>query len=396
MYRSHNETLQYRIDAALQQACATGDVPGAIALVMQGDTLLYSGAWGRRRLDDPAPMQMDTVVWIASLTKALTSAAALQLVEQGRLALDEPAQAVLPALGQVQVFEGYDLQGQPRTRPPRRPITLRHLLSHTSGFAYEYWSSTIQELRKARSLPAIASCRNAALELPLLFDPGERWEYGISTDWVGKLIEAASGQSLGDVLRTGLLEPLGMHDTAFFITSSMRARLATVHQRNGAGVLSGTRIETPQNPEFQMGGGGLYGTAGDYLRFLRMVAGGGALDGRRVLSAQSIAQMTRSQTEGLRIERRPTVMPALSADLDLLPGQEKHFGLGFLINATATPQGLPAGSLMWCGLPNAYYWIDPTNNICGVFLTQILPFLDIHAYPLYLRIQEMIYQDPAR
>ncbi len=201
-------------------------------------------------------MTPDTVVWIASMTKALTGTAAMQLVERGKLALDEPIGTVLAELNEVAVLEGFDSDGQPRTRAPKRPITLRHLLTHTAGFGYEFWNADDVRYQQLKGLPPIISCQNATLRLLLHFDPGDRWEYGINMDWVGKAVEAVSGKKLGTYLTENILEPLGMTDTAFFITLTMRQRLAKIYQRGEDGTLTPTNLEIPQEPEFEMGGGG--------------------------------------------------------------------------------------------------------------------------------------------
>lgn len=381
-----------RTDNLLRRAIDTGELPGVVAAAVFRDATIYEGAFGRRVLGQDAPVALDTVVWIASMTKALTTTAAMQLVERGDLDLDSPLHLKAPEIGNAQVLEGFDEAGQPRTRPPKRPISLRDLLTHTAGYGYEYWSDAIQKFRKSKKLPGIASCQNAALQAPLLFDPGERWEYGISIDWVGKVIEAVTGQRLGQYLTDNVLAPLGMHDTAFKISASMRERLAVIHQRDNDGKLATTSIEVPQDPQFEMGGGGLYGTARDYLRFVKMILHQGQSDGQQVLKAQTVDLMTKNQTGALRITPLRTVMPLLSNDFELFPGIEKHFGFGFLINAQPAPTGLSAGSLMWAGLANTYFWIDPASQIGGVYLTQVLPFADAKALPLFLEFQKSIYE----
>jgi len=384
--------VKHRVDDLLRRACDAGDLPGVVALAIRQDQTIYEGAFGRRVLGQDAPMALDTVVWIASMTKALTSAAAMQLVERGALELDAPLHRKVPELADAQVLEGFDAAGQPQTRPAQHPVTLRQLLTHTAGFGYEYWSKPIQDFRKARKLPGIASCQNAALRTPLLFDPGMRWEYGINIDWVGKAVEAVSGQTLGQFLTQNILAPLDMHDTAFKISPSMRERLAKIHQRTEDGKLATTTIEVPQDPQFEMGGGGLYGTARDYVKFIRMILHRGQLDGAQVLRAETVDSMTRNQTGSLRITPLRTVMPLLSNDFEFFPGVEKHFGFGFVLNAHETSTGLSAGSLMWAGLANTYFWIDPVGQLGGVFLTQVLPFADAKAFALFLEFQKAAYQ----
>jgi CubicO group peptidase (beta-lactamase class C family) len=383
--------LKDQADALLRAAADRGDVPGVVAMATNRERTTYEGAFGVRALGQPAPMTADTVVWIASMTKALTGAAAMQLVERGKLDLDSPASKWVPDIGRAQVLEGFDAAGQPRTRPPRRAITLRHLLTHTAGFAYEIWSADIARFQQATGTPGITTCQNKALGTPLLFDPGDRWEYGINIDWAGKMVEAASGERLGAYLEKNILTPLGMSDTAFKITPAMRGRLAKIHQRGDDGRLAAIDLELPQEPEFEMGGGGLYSTAGDYLKFVRLILNRGRAGGGQVLRPETVDQMTRNSMGATRVKLLKTVAPSLSADAEFFPGLPKSWGLTFQINEERAPTGRPAGGLMWAGLANSYYWIDPTNGIGGVYATQILPFADAKSLPLYYEFEKAVY-----
>jgi methyl acetate hydrolase len=385
-------SLKQSLDALLQQATEAGDVPGVIAMVTDGDRTVYEGAFGRRALGQPAPMTLDTVGWIASMTKAITTTAVMQLVERGKLDLYSPVARWVPEIDAVQVLEGFDAAGQPRTRAPGRPVTLAHLLTHTSGFSYEFWNESILRYQKATQTPGIIECRNASLRTPLMFDPGERWEYGIGMDWAGKAVEAVSGQRLGVYLNENVFSPLGLRDTAFKISASMRERLAKLHQRGDDGQLTAADVEIPQEPEFEMGGGGLYGTVGDYLKFVRMMLNRGTVRGTQVLKPGTVDSMARNQTGHLRVTPLKTVMPPLSNDAEFFPGLEKHHGYGFQVNAERAPTGLSAGSLMWAGLANSYYWIDLSRNLGGVYLTQVLPFADVKAGPLFIEFQKRVYQ----
>ena len=388
--------LKERVDSLLKKATDSGDVPGVVAMATNRDRTLYEGAFGKRILGQNAAMTTDTVVWIASMTKALTSACAMQLIEQGKLDLDNPASKWVPDLGSVEVLEGFDAAGKPRTRKPKRPITLRHLLTHTAGFSYEIWSGDIQRYQQAHNLPGIISCQDAALRTPLLFDPGERWDYGINIDFVGKAVEAASGKKLSAVLKESLFEPLGMSDTAFKITPSMRQRLAKIHQRGEDDKLTALMdLEIPQEPEFEMGGGGLYGTAGDYLKFVRMILNGGKANGRQVLKTETVKTMAMNQIGQILVEPLKTAMPPLSNDVDVFPGMAKKWGLSFLINTQKAPTGRSAGSLAWAGLANTYFWIDPAKAIGGVYLSQVLPFADKKSLPLFGEFETAVYQSEA-
>lgn len=389
------DELGAQVDALLKQATDAGDVPGVVAMATAGDATIYEGAFGTRRLGATKPMAIDTVMWIASMTKPITSAAAMQLVEQGRLQLDVPAARWAPALADVQVFEGFDAQGTPLLRPPKRPITLRHLLTHTSGYGYGMWHGPLARYMEMMNLPGTASCENAALRLPLLFDPGERWNYGINIEWVGKAIESASGMSLGAYLRGNLFDPLGMGSTGFRITPAMRKRMSRVHERDADGVLSAGDFEVPQEPEFEMGGGGLYSTAPDYLAFMRMILHGGTGNGNRVLKPETVELMSRNHMGDLRVEPLMTTNPMRSNDAEFFPGMPKSWGLGFMLNHEKAPTGRSSGSLAWAGLSNCYFWIDPARNVGGVFLTQILPFADVKALPLFLEFETAVYRSVA-
>jgi methyl acetate hydrolase len=291
------------------------------------------------------------------------------------------------------VLEGFDPAGKPLLRAPKQPITLRHLLTHTAGYGYEFWSADIGRYLEATGTPGIISCTEAALSSPLLFDPGERWMYGISIDWAGRMIERVSGLKLGEYLQRNLFEPLGMNDTAFRITPSMRSRLAKIHQRNDDDSLTAGELEIEQSPENEMGGGGLYGTAGDYLRFVRMILNDGrGDDGRRVLKAETVQQMSRNAMGATRVTMLKSAAPPLTNDAEFFPGLEKSWGLTFQINEQKAPTGRPAGGLMWAGLANTFYWIDRESGVGGVYLSQILPFADKKSLPLFYEVESAVYR----
>jgi CubicO group peptidase (beta-lactamase class C family) len=385
--------MRVKADDLLEQAVGRGDVPGVVACTTDRSGTTYESGFGKRVLDQPADMTPDSVVWIASMTKAITGAAAMQQIERGALSLDAPAKSVVPYLGEVRVLEGFDAAGMPRTRKPRGDITLRHLLTHTAGFSYEIWSDEIGAYQEAMDVPGIIDGEEKALTTPLLFDPGDRWNYGINIDWVGKMIEAVSGQKLGRYLRDNLLGPLGMDDTAFFITPAMRERLAKVHRRDTDGSLSpDPSFELPQEPEFEMGGGGLYGTAPDYLRFVRMMLNAGRSDGGEVvLEPETVAQMSRNAMGTSSVTPLETAIPSLSNDAEFFPGIDKQWGLSFMINNAPAPTGRSTGSLAWAGLANTYFWIDQKEGVGGVFATQILPFADEKALPLFYAFEKIAY-----
>ncbi len=384
--------LRDSVDGILEAAVSRGDVPGVVAGVTTAEGTVYEGGFGERAIGGGAAMTPDTVGWIASMTKAITGAAAMQMVEQGKLELDGPASAVIPYLGEVGVLEGFDEEGQPKMRPPKRPVTLRHLLTHTSGYVYEIWNTDILAYQEAKGVPQITSCENAALSTPLLFDPGERWDYGIGIDWAGKMVEAASGRKLGQYMKENIFDPLGMGDTAFRITPAMQERIATVHMRGEDGAWAPMEFTVEQDPEFEMGGGGLYSTVGDYLKFIRMILNKGAANGHRVLKAETVEAMSVNSIGDNRVVNLATAMPPYSNDAEFFPGMEKTWGLTFMINNEEAPTGRSAGSLAWAGLANSYFWIDPHKGIGGAYLTQVLPFADEKSLPLFLDFETAVYR----
>ncbi len=380
------------IDTILSRAVESKAMPGVVAVAATDKGVLYEGAFGTREVGKDAPMTLDTVVWIASMTKAITATAAMQLVENGKLGLERPASEVVPELAAAKVLEGFDPAGKPRVRAPKRPITLRHLLTHTAGFGYEIWNPSIAQYQTATGTPGITTCTNAALTTPLMFDPGDRWEYGINIDWAGKMVEAMSGQKLDRYFQEHIFGPLGIKDTSFKISSSQRARLATVHQRGEGGALAPIEFGLPQEPEFLMGGGGLYGTAGDYLTFARMIMQDGSFKGVQVLRPETVALMSQNHIGPIEVGVFRTAMPALSHDIELFPGMSKKWGLSFLINTQPAPTGRSAGSLAWAGLANTYFWIDRTKRVCGVFLSQLLPFYDPAAIDVLGKFETEVYR----
>jgi methyl acetate hydrolase len=376
------------IAAPLRRAVESGDVPGVAAAAATADGVIFQEAFGTRDLVTGEPMTPDTVVWIASMTKAVTGACAMQLVEQGKLSLDTDSAEVLPELRSVQVLDGFDADGKPRLRVPKRSITLRHLLTHTSGHAYGMWNANIERYTQTTGIPAIITCQNAALLLPLASDPGEKWEYGIAIDWVGKAVEAASGQTLSRYMQDNIINPLGMTDTGFKIGAAQRQRLAKIHARTPEGLVS-TDTELPQDPEFHMGGGGLYSTVGDYLKFAQMILHEGTFNRARVLRPETVAVMSQNAMGDLVCNAMKTAVPAFTNDVDFIAGMK--WGLSFLINPEPLPTGRSAGSLAWAGLANSYYWIDPKRKVAGVYATQVLPFFDDKAVQAFTAFETAVY-----
>ena len=364
------------IDQILRQKSDARDIPGVVAVAATSKEVIYQGAFGKRDLAKDDPMTADSVFWIASMTKAITAAAAMQLVEQGKLSLEEPIGKLLPDLAAPQVLEGFDDKGEPKLRAANKPITLRHLMTHTAGFCYDMWNGDMGKYMEKTGTPGIITCLNAALKTPIASDPGTRWEYGTNIDFVGKAVEAVSGRKLDAYLRDHLFAPLGMDDTGFKITDSQRKRLVGMHARGPDGVLAPMPFELEQNPEFHMGGGGLYSTAADYIRFCQMILNKGKGNGNQVLKPETVAVMGQNHIGELAMTKMTSVAPPYTNDVDLYPDIVKKWGLSFMITTAKTPEGRSAGSLAWAGLANTYYWIDPARDVTGVILMQVLPFAD--------------------
>ncbi|WP_234682401.1 serine hydrolase domain-containing protein [Bradyrhizobium monzae] len=379
------------IDGILSKTSDAKEIPGVVAIAASGNEVLYQGAFGKRDLSKPDAMTADSVFWIASMTKAVTSAGAMQLVEQGKLSLDAPIGSLLPDLAKPQVLEGFDAKGEPKLRPATSAITLRQLMTHTAGFAYNMWNGDLAVYLEKTGIPAITTCQNAALKTPVMTDPGTRWEYGTNIDFVGKAVEAVSGKRLDAYLRDNLFAPLGMSDTGFKITDDMRKRLVGMHARGEDGQLAAIPFELEQNPEFHMGGGGLYSTAADYIKFTQMILNKGRGNGNQVLKAETIASMSQNQMGDINMTRLPTAAPMYTNDVDLYPDQVKKWGLSFMINTAKTAEGRSAGSLAWAGLANTYYWIDPARDVTGVILMQLLPFADAKCLQAFAGFERGVY-----
>ena len=375
------------IDQLLAAPVEAGEIPGVSALAVTRDGARYSASYGNRA--GGAPWTENTVAWLGSMTKMIVAIGALQLVELGRLDLDADLGTVLPALAEPKVLEGFDDDGHPLVRPANSAITLRRLLSHTAGNGYHFWNANVLRYQEVEGLPGIIECREATLTTPLLFDPGAAWEYGMNIDWVGKTSEAVSGQDLEQYLRGALLDPLGMSATSFRLTPVLRDELAAMNFRTPDG-LAQIEFEMTQEPEFLMAGGAMYGSPADYLTLLRMILGGGEVDGVRILREDTLTEALSNQIGDLTIGKITTVDPGSSNDIEFLPGTTKKWSLLGMVNVEETPGGRSAGSLFWAGLPNAYYWVDRDKGNAGVLFTQILPFGDHAVLDLFDRFENAV------
>jgi methyl acetate hydrolase len=366
-------------------------VPGVVAMVTDRESNIYEGAAGVRRLDGDTAMTTDDVFAIFSTTKAITATAALQLVEEGKLDLDAPAADYAPDIGTLKVIEGFDDAGEPILRDPKRPVTTKHLLLHTAGFGYDFFSETYNRLAQEKGQPSVITASKASIMTPLQFDPGDKWEYGTNMDWAGQVVEGITGKRLGEVFQSRIFEPLGIEDMTFELNDSLRARLAGMHARGENGSLAPMDFELPDKPEIHMGGHGLYGTVKDYMKFIRMWLNDGMGANGRVLKPETVAMAEKNHLGEKKIGKLPGVIPSISNDAEFFPSLSKSWSYSFMVNDGEAPTGRPAGALGWAGLANLFYWIDRANGFGGFWATQILPFGDPVSFSGYIDFESAFY-----
>ena len=373
------------IDKVLADAVARGDVPGVVAMAVDRRGVIYQGAFGVADASTGRRLEIDAVFRIASMTKAITSVAAMQLVEEGRLQLDDPADKYLPELAKLSMFEAFDSKtGAYKVKPATKPLTVRHLLTHTSGLGYNWTSPIVRDFKPREGEKFTAG--------PLLFEPGEQWMYGTSTDWVGRLVERFSGKGLEEYFQQRIFGPLAMMDTSYNVPVSRRGRLVPVHRRQADGKFAPDSVQPPATVPRPIGGGGLASTAADYTKFLQMVLNGGTLNGARVLRAETVDLMGRNQIGNVSVRALKTAMPERSSDLSFVADGRDKWGLGFLISVDEQPGKRSPGSLSWGGINNTYFWVDPTRGIAGVILMQFLPFADEKALGVYDAFERAVYR----
>ncbi|MEM9551321.1 MAG: serine hydrolase domain-containing protein [Pseudomonadota bacterium] len=372
-----------QMDSVLSHAVDSGAVPFAVAMAGTEAGITYSGAAG-----EAAPGRMaaeDTVFRIFSMTKAIGSLAAMILIDRGKLSMDTPIADVLPQWNDLMVLDGWD-GDTPRMRPQKTVGTVRHLATHMSGLEYEFWNADVPKYLEATGNPSILSGTKASLmSYPLTSDPGTRWGYGPSTDWLGQVVEAVDGRRIDAFCQAEIFDPLGMSDTAFE-PDQLSERLCAVSIRGEDGAFGPFELAPPPKPEFYGMGHALYSTAPDYMRFLRMVLNNGSLDGARILSEAGLRDMLSDQMQGKHFARMASVAPALTADVEL-PADTTH-SFAFVRTETDQEGKRSAGTLSWAGVCNTHYWIDPARNLAAVIMTQSLPFVEpplLETYDAYER-----------
>ncbi len=367
----------------LEAGVAAGRAPGFAAAVITRDDRRLTACAGVRGIDNAHPMTPDTMFSIASCTKAVTSVAALQLVERGLVDLDAPVGKHLPALAAPRVLTGFDAAGAPLTRPATKQITLRRLLTHTSGLAYDFCCA---DLAACSAATVVSMMDGSEPDIPLMFEPGEAWQYGIGIDWAGRLIETVTGQSLDAWCAEQIFDPLQMTNTTFFPDEVQAGRKASVHARTEAGFVT-IPFGMPPVHHFMMGGAGLYATADDYLTFL-----GAILDrGAPLLKPETFALMMENHVGDHDAGALKSAQSTMSRDFEPLAGLTRRHGLAGLLNLDPVPDGRSAGALTWAGIANCYYWADPAAGVAGAVFAQVLPFADPDILATFGEVERAVY-----
>jgi len=382
-------TMTARIDEKLQAAVAAGAVPGVVAMAAGPDGVLYEGAAGKRSAAADDLISPDTMTRIASMTKMITTTAALQLIERGILSLDAPVREYRPEFADLPVLTGFD-GDTPQLRAPSVQATVRHLVTHTAGFGYRIWDADIDHYEQVSGIPNVMPGTIDVFKAPMVFDPGTRFEYGISVDWLGQVIEAVSGQPLDAYFLEHITGPLGMTNTTARMTAEQRANSTPIHVRGEDGARVATDVDWAQEPDYWGGGHFLYSTPRDYLKFQQMLLGGGTLGGVQILERATVAAAFANQIGALEVP--PTITtahPELSADVNL--GSSLKWGLGLLLNPQPLPGMRAPGSGSWSGLFNTHFWVDPASGVTGAIYSQTLPFVDPPAVQLYADFEQALY-----
>jgi CubicO group peptidase (beta-lactamase class C family) len=378
-----------RLDELLVDAVKHENAPFVVAAVADREGVLWQGSAGKA--SPSAVAGPETVFRLFSMTKAIAGLAVAILVEREQVSLDTPLESVLPDFADLKVLERMGPDG-PVLRPPRRPVTMRHLLTHTSGFTLEAWSKKQAIWQLLSGTPHPVTGTRASLRHPLMFDPGERWAYGFGQDWLAPIVERIDGRTIVRFCQDEIFDPLGMRDTGFE-PDFAGDRLATVSLRCNDGEFAEFEFSPPRNPEVYGMGQSLYGTAPDYIRFLRMVLNRGELDGRRVISPETMDLLLNDQASGMSIPPMLSIAPLYAADVDLCPGVPKTSTAAFMRTESDVPDMRSAGSLMWAGFLNTHYWVDPAKNVAAVFMTQTLPFCDPGFMAAYEAFERVVYRE---
>jgi methyl acetate hydrolase len=375
------------LDTFLAGQVTRGVVPGVVVHVVSREGVLYSGAFGKQDAGRNVPLATDSIFRIASMTKAVTSVAAMMMIEQGKMKLDDDVSQYLPAFKSMQVLTSYDAKaGTYDTRPSTRPITIRQLLTHTSGIGYS-WSDPGLALVQQKTN------KGGETDLPLVHEPGEKWTYGASTKVLGDLVEKFSGERIDAFTDTHIAKPLGMSDTFYEVPAAKYGRVVTTNNKDAAGTI--TEAANPARlPVSLRADGGLFSTGPDYGKFLQMLLNGGRLGNARILKSSTVADMLKPHTNGVRVRLQPVANAGLSKPYPL-GANEDMWGLGFQL---ADPKKADSnmrrpGSGSWAGIFNTFFWIDPKAEIGVMVMMQMLPFYDADAIATLQGVEQRVYQN---
>lgn len=378
------------MDTVLNEAVKAGAVPNAVAIAADRNGVIYEGAAGPRVAGvEGDPVTVDTHYRIMSMTKMIATVVALQQVEKGSLDLDAPVDAYRPEFADLQVLEGFD-GDTPRMRAPATRATVKQLITHTAGLGYWFWNADLVRWESVTGTPNVLSGSNVIFTAPLVADPGTKFEYGINADWLGKVVEVASGTTLDVAVKEGVTGPLGMDATAFLMDDQQRSSSVPVHLKGEDGTWAPSEIELNQAPDYWAAGHGLHSTPRDYLKFQRALLGGGELDGIRILQKSTVDAAFQNQIGDIDFPAAiPTADPASTYAFNAGPGYK--WGYGLLLNTADVPGARKAGSGAWAGLLNTHFWIDPTSGITGAIYTQFLPFVPEEAMTMYADFEKALY-----
>jgi len=378
------------MDTVLNEAVKAGAVPNAVAIAADRNGVIYEGAAGPRVAGvEGDPVTVDTHYRIMSMTKMIATVVALQQVEKGSLDLDAPVDTYRPEFADLQVLEGFD-GDTPRLRAPATRATVKQLITHTAGLGYWFWNADLVRWESVTGTPNVLSGSNVIFTAPLVADPGTKFEYGINADWLGKVVEAASGTTLDVAVKEGVTGPLGMDATAFLMDDQQRSNSVPVHLKGEDGTWAPSEIELNQAPDYWAAGHGLHSTPRDYLKFQRALLGGGELDGIRILQKSTVDAAFQNQIGDIDFPAAiPTADPASTYAFNAGPGYK--WGYGLLLNTADVPGARKAGSGAWAGLLNTHFWIDPTSGITGAIYTQFLPFVPEEAMTMYADFEKALY-----
>ena len=378
------------IDKVLSSAVERGGVPHVAAIAADTDGVIYEGAAGVRLTDSgPQSVSTSTHFRIMSMTKMVATAAALQQMERGELDINRPVADYVPEFAELQVLDGFD-GDKPRLRAPRSQATVKNLITHTSGLSYWFWNAELKKYEDVTGLPNVVPGDLAAFRAPLVTDPGTRFEYGINTDWLGKVVEAVAGTTLDVVIKEGITGPLGMDDTMFALDDGRQGNKAAVHVQGEDGAWGSAGNVLPDDPQWWAGGHGLHSTPKDYIRFERALLRGGELDGVRILDEATVDAAFTDQLDGAVM---PTVFESADAPITgtLTLGEGWTWGYGLLLNTVDVPGARRAWTGAWAGLFNTHFFVDRSSGVCASIYTNSLPFITDEAWQLYSDFEAALY-----